>query len=127
MKFIKTGTDITSAAIGLIPTTTNHLESKYSVYNIGYGIDLFAGKARYKVDDNDISKRLFPKETVRENDVITVEYQTVNKGKECHGELYVAKNEEELIQAFDNIPINGEEYRFGIRFWGFEDTVQLLQ
>ena len=74
-----------------------------------------------------MSKELFPKESVKENDVITMKYQTVNEGKECYGQLYVAKNGDKLIRAFDNIPINdGEEYRFGISFHLFTDTVQLL-
>ena len=118
--------------IGIVPKTKDHTASHRELYNFGFGVDLFHGTAASIMEDCSpyTGKKIFGGRSGREGDIYVVKYQTINdKDGGCHGEILYGKEsyDNELTQAFDNIPINdGQQYRFGVSLYVTE-TVQLLQ
>ena len=120
--------------IGIIPTNQNHLDAQEAfnseLYNFGYGLDLYNGRAICRLSQPQISNDLYPRMYAKQGDVITVEYKTIivdDNNENCYGQLNIRFNEKKMKKAFDDIPIkDGEKYRFGVSFY-VEETVQLLQ
>ena len=112
--------------IGLISVHQNHIEDA----EMKYGIDLYYGQARYTADGQEMPDPIFQEKDFDSGDILTIRYETVflcDNG-ECHGKLFMTKNDGEMNSAFNNIPIqDGEEYRLCVNFGMFEETVELLQ
>ena len=124
LKFVNVYGRTSFSVIGLYPVGKDQDE-------IEYKIDLFYGNARCTRDGQDISTKVLPHGSVRIDDVLVIKYETIYNtadDKDCHGQLFIGKNDEEMKKAFDDIPIkNDEKYRFAVLFYISAETLELLE
>ena len=114
-----------SIMIGIVPCDHDVISETEPLFNFGYGFDFYDGETK---EFGNYSKDYpLPYEWKKSNKIV-MQYVSISKDNNCHGELYIGFNDQELVKIFDYVKMDdNKRYRFAVSFYFADEEVQLLQ